>query len=855
VLLAACSPSLEGTECATDDDCPKAGRPICRVGFCVADQNETADVPGGGGSDGESPPRDATESDTGITDAETLDARSSDARLADATVADAAPPDAAEADAAVTDAAEADSTVTEVGVADAARPDAALPDAARPDAALPDAGPVCVPAAEVCNGEDDDCDGRIDLAAGGGPVCACVPESFSPCWEGPEVARGVGECRDGRFFCDAGGVPGTCDGAVLPADEACNGRDDDCNGSVDDVDDLGRPCVFGVGACARDGTLGCADGFPGAFCLPNPGPAPESGVEECNDIDDDCDGRVDEGIPVFNRWFDGDQDGYGDLLQGPTQGCALGAFQSLRPGDCADANPAINPGVLELCNGVDDDCDLTTDEQVLRTWRRDGDADGYGSLVDVRQACAAPPGYIERGGDCDDSTDLVSPEAPETCRAGDEDCDGQQNEAPAGQECAGPRQTGRCLVGRCIAECVNGAWDLNRVPDDGCERGCGAPVDGQVVSLVPLVRKPEATRIAADTDGQTWGAAWVDTNVGNSRVVTRLTRAGISRNFDFALVGRQYSRVEFERVPGAFVLIAGWLDPNGLGDATSGFDVFVLADGTDLPSIHALNTGAYNAFDAGVIFEPRGRTTRILIALDDAEVAIRDPRLNFEALTWNAANGVFGEFRSGVIETPLAERRVSTPPTVVAVQDNWLVFSRSTDQVGQSRAITADLVNGVDSIDGARAVLPESLVAFGSELAASVDDNERVIVAVGRADGLGFEAMRLDASGGRLQWIDTQSFIVDGDAFSGLTLSRSAGGFVLGYEGDDGGASRLRGAILSYDVITVVGGDLDLVAPAPSTVGGLHLTYGGGHLRASWWQRRAIPDEGFDIRAAILDCD
>jgi hypothetical protein len=115
--------------------------------------------------------------------------------------------------------------------------------------------------------------------------------------------------------------------------------------------------------------------------------------------------------------------------------------------------------------------------------------------------------------------------------------------------------------------------------------------------------------------------------------------------------------------------------------------------------------------------------------------------------------------------------------------------------------------------------------------------------------------MRLDASNGALRWLDEQSFVVEGAPVSGLALSTSAGGFVLGYAVDEGGGDSLRGAILSAEGITVAGGGLTVVSPPPGPIGGLHLTYGGGLLWASWWQRRANPDEGFDIRAAILDCE
>ena len=281
----------------------------------------------------------------------------------------------------------------------------------------------------------------------------------------------------------------------------------------------------------------------------------------------------------------------------------------------------------------------------------------------------------------------------------------------------------------------------------------------------------------------------------------------------------------------------------------------MLADGTDLPTIHALNTGDYNTFDAGAMHDAQTQRTRVLIAIDDALPMDIDPSLTFETLTWDAVRGGFRDFRSGTIEVPLAERRVSMPPTVVAVQDDWLILSQSTNRLNQVVAITADLLGGADSIDGARAILPESIVSFGREFTAAVDDDQRVLVVAARADGLGFESMRLDASNGALQWIDEQSFVAGDAQVSGLTISTSDGGFVLGYATALGDAASLRGALLSFDGIAVVGGGLELVSPPPGGVGGLHLTSGGGLLRASWWQRRANPEEGFDIRAAILDCE
>lgn len=76
------------------------------------------------------------------------------------------------------------------------------------------------------------------------------------------------------------------DGAAAP--ERCNGVDDDGDGRVDEGI---APIRCGLGSCARE-VPGCADGTSGG-CEPGPGSA-----EICNGLDDDCDGASDEGLPL-----------------------------------------------------------------------------------------------------------------------------------------------------------------------------------------------------------------------------------------------------------------------------------------------------------------------------------------------------------------------------------------------------------------------------------------------------------------------------------------------------------------------------------------------------------------------------
>ena len=267
---------------------------------------------------------------------------------------------------------------------------------------------------EVCDGVDNDGDGLADEIFDGdgdghlddvecGALGADCDDAEPLVFDGaPELCDGVDQDCDGQvdedFDADGDGhlAEGSCpavagddcddgDATAYPgAPEQCDGVDDDCDGDVDEGFDVDADGFLDMSLCAAVGGLDCDDGaatiYPGA-------------TEACNDFDDDCDTFVDED-------FDLDSDGHlDDALCG-----ALGS-------DCDDADPAIHDDAPELCDGDDNNCDGLVDEDF------DADGDGWLSLA----TCPT-------GDDCDDLDSSVWPGATESCNGTDDDCDGQEDE-------------------------------------------------------------------------------------------------------------------------------------------------------------------------------------------------------------------------------------------------------------------------------------------------------------------------------------------------------------------------------------------------------------------------------------------
>jgi len=346
---------------------------------------------------------------------------------------------------------------------------------------------------EVCDGTDNNCNGEID------ETCECYPVgTLESC------GTDIGTCELGKRACQGNFKWGDCAGDVEPVDEKCNGADDDCDGMIDEDFDLsvdlancgacGSQCVF------TNATTNCVAGICLYECLPyylDVDAHEDSGceylcvptldgVEACDNIDNDCDGNVDE---------DFDLEGSLAHCGGCDLACAYdNATTICIAGNCMlhdcdegyiDMNGQAADGCeymctssgLESCDGLDNDCDGSVDEFV-----------NCGCVHNDTMSCGFDVGDCKDGQQvCDNGTwgacDAVMPMA-ETCDNHDNDCDGEVDEGYdlgsnafncgfCGLTCTVSNGFGACADSVCeVALCGNGWFDLDEEYDNGCEYAC-----------------------------------------------------------------------------------------------------------------------------------------------------------------------------------------------------------------------------------------------------------------------------------------------------------------------------------------------------------------------------------------------
>ncbi|MHB8876415.1 MAG: putative metal-binding motif-containing protein [Myxococcaceae bacterium] len=234
--------------------------------------------------------------------------------------------------------------------------------------------------------------------------------------------------------------------------------------------------IAGTGSCAAVSPVDCKDTDPNVF----PG-----GPELCDGVDNNCDGTADENVGYRDFFPDGDADGFGAKGSTPEKSCEAGVPGKVaNQGDCLDSDPAVKPGVTELCNGRDDNCDGSSDEGLTFTdYYPDFDGDTYGSSSAAAvSACQAIAGKVTDHSDCNDSNGSIRPGAAEVCNNQDDNCDGTPDEGnPGGGGACDTGQAGVCAAG--ASTCQSGTLNCvrNTGPSaelcDGLDNNCNNQVD------------------------------------------------------------------------------------------------------------------------------------------------------------------------------------------------------------------------------------------------------------------------------------------------------------------------------------------------------------------------------------------
>ena len=371
-----------------------------------------------------------------------------------------------------------------------------------PDCAVvvPETGDQCF------DGIDNDGDGAADCADTG---CAGATGVTTNCGVGACAATGSQVCQSGLPFdtctpLPAGvegpsgdatctdGIDNDCDGTAdaadtscavvcVPAQEVCDGLDNDCDGVIDNgIAPVAISC--GTGICQANGQSVCVGGVLVDQCTPG-----QSQAEVCNNLDDDCNGVIDNLPPVATTCGIGACGSTGQLIcQGgntidtctPLPAGVEGPFTSVTctdgiDNDCDGTTDAADSGcevvcvpTQEVCDGVDNDCNGLVDDGIAQ-------ADitcGVGACLNtgvrlcmngaLQDQCTPLPAGAEGpfgdatcsdqvDNDCDGFTDVADQGCAQVCVPAQEVCDGIDNDCDGVIDNNIPATPTSCGIGVC----------------------------------------------------------------------------------------------------------------------------------------------------------------------------------------------------------------------------------------------------------------------------------------------------------------------------------------------------------------------------------------------------------------------
>ena len=292
---------------------------------------------------------------------------------------------------------------------------------------------------EICDGLDNDCDGATDADDPKLRPAPCINQKGVCAGSHAEPSA----CRETRWT-PCGPADYAAHSQAYGA-EVCDGLDNDCDGATDADDPHLVPtlCTIQVGVCAGAGrTARHCEGGAWTECAPADygAHADTFGPEVCDGLDNDCDGATDADDPDLQRAPCDDQSGVCAGSLQPRSACVGGRWRGCSEPDYVHHAPLFG---AEVCDGRDNDCDGATDEELVGP----PVPGGQGVCATRRQTCAGVGGWqdptdeelvgwepVERScdgldNDCDGETDeeLEPPDPPEqvgVCRALTMVCDG-----------------------------------------------------------------------------------------------------------------------------------------------------------------------------------------------------------------------------------------------------------------------------------------------------------------------------------------------------------------------------------------------------------------------------------------------